>query len=48
MKKIKDFLYGIWSKFLTYFGKIKVLTFNYFPILAYDPDPFVVNGHDIL
>ena len=45
---MKDFLYDIWARFLTYFGQIKVLTFNFIPILAYDPEPFEVGGEDIL
>lgn len=31
---MKDFIYDIWSKFLTWFGKIKVLKFNFLPVLA--------------
>lgn len=45
---MSEFLYNIWSKFLTYFGQIKVLTFHHLSILAYDPDPFVVTGKDIV
>ena len=45
---MKKFLYSIWSKFLTYFGKIKLLTFNCLPVLAYDPDPPYVTGYDIM
>ena len=37
----------MWAKFLTYFGKIKILSFNCFPVLVYDPDPFQVTGYDI-
>ena len=42
-----EWIYSIWSKFLTYFGKIKVLTFNFIPILAYDPEPLIVDGYDV-
>ena len=44
---MKSILYKIWSRFLTQFGKIKVLSFNFLPILAYDPDPFYVSGYDM-
>ena len=44
---MKKFLYGIWSKFLTWFGKIKVMTFHFLPILAYDKKPYFVTGYDI-
>ena len=43
---IKDFIYRIKSKFLTWFGKIKILTFNCFPILAQD-EPYYITGYDI-
>ena len=33
--------------FLTQFSKLKVLTFGFLPILAYDPEPFYVDGNDI-
>lgn len=44
---MKSILYKIWSEFLTQFGKLKVLTFGFFPIIAYDPEPFYVSGYDI-
>ncbi len=44
---MKKFLYKIWSELLTQFGKLKVLTFGFLPVLAYDPDPFYVTGFDI-
>ena len=44
---MKRFLYKIWSMFLTQFGKLKVLSFGFLPVLAYDPDPFYVTGYDI-
>lgn len=44
---MKGIIYDLWSRFLTQFGKLKVLTFGFFPILAYDPDPFYVSGYDI-
>lgn len=45
---MKDFLYKLWSMFLVQFSKIKILSFNFLPILAYDPDPYVVTGDDVL
>ena len=44
---MKSFLYKIWSMFLTQFGKLKVLTFSFFPVIVYDPEPFYVSGYDI-
>ena len=41
-------LYKLWSVFLIWFSKIKVLKFGMLPILASDQDPYVVTGHDIL
>lgn len=43
---MKDFFYKIWSKFLTWFGKIKVLTFHFLPVLA-EEKPYYVTGYDI-
>ncbi len=43
---MKDFIYNIWSRFLTWFGKIKVLTFNCIPVLAQDK-PYYITGYDI-
>lgn len=45
---MKDFLYKIWSKFLTWFGKLKIMKFNFLPVIAYDPEPFFVTGYDIV
>lgn len=44
---MKDFIYRIWSRFLTQFGKIKIMTFSFIPILAYESKPYVVNGYDM-
>ena len=45
---MKGMLYKVWSKFLTWFGKLKILSFGHLPIIAYDPDPFYVSGYDIM
>ncbi len=44
---MKSLLYKIWSEFLTQFGKLKVLSFGFLPILAYDPDPLYITGYDL-
>lgn len=45
---MKNYIYDIWAKFLTWFGKIKVFwLFHCIPILVYDPDPNYVSGYDI-
>ena len=45
---MKNYIYDIWAKFLTWFGKIKVFwLFHCIPILVYDPDPNYVTGYDI-
>lgn len=46
---ISDFLYGMWSRFLTWFGKLKLMPspHNLIPILVQDK-PFRVDGEDIL
>jgi len=45
---MKKSIYKIWSKFLTWFGQVKVFTSGLVPVLAYDPEPFFVEGADIL
>ena len=32
---MKDFIYDIWSKFLTWFGKIKIATSGLIPVVFY-------------
>lgn len=44
---MKDFLYKIWSSFLTWFGKIKIMTFGWLPVLAQDVEPYYIDGYDI-
>ena len=44
---MKDFLYNIWSTFLTWFGKLKIMTFHFFPVLAEEKQHFVT-GYDIV
>ena len=44
---MKGVLYKIWSCFLTWLGKLKLLTFGFLPVIAYDPEPFHVTGYDI-
>lgn len=43
---MKRLLYRIWSKFLTFFGDIKI--FKYPMFIVYDPDYFQMNGDKIL
>lgn len=43
---MKNYLYKIWSKFLKFFGDIKV--FKYPCWLVYDPDDFQITGENIL
>lgn len=43
---MKAFLYRIWSKFLTFFGDIKIFKFPMF--IVYDPDYFQMTGEKIL
>lgn len=43
---MSKFLYTIWSKFLTFFGDIKVFRFPLF--FVYDPDDFEVTGNKVL
>lgn len=45
---MKGWLYKVWSAFLVQFSKLKVLSFNFIPILAYDPVEYHVTGSDIL
>ena len=44
---MKDFLYKIWSVFLTWFGKLKIATFHFLPVLAEEKSRFVT-GYDIV
>lgn len=45
---MKKFLYDIWAKFLTWFGKIKIATSNLFPFIQfYRDEPYYINGYDI-
>lgn len=45
---LKQFLYGIWARFLTWFGQVKVLSFHLIPVLAQDSEGCLINGNDIL
>jgi cell wall-associated NlpC family hydrolase len=44
---MKNWIYGIWSKFLDWFGKIKVMTFGGLPVLA-TARPYYVTGYSIV
>lgn len=44
---MKKFFQKLWAEFLTQFGKLKVMTFGFLPILAYEKRPYLVNGYDI-
>lgn len=43
-----DFIYEIWSRFLAWFGNVKLLHFHMIPVLACDDNSFFVNGYDVL
>ncbi len=43
---MKKFLYDVWSRFLTFFGDIKIFKFPMF--IVYDPDYFQMTGEKIL
>lgn len=43
---MKKFFYNIWAKFLTWFGKIKVLPSNFLPGLAME-QKYYITGYDI-
>ena len=45
---MNNFIYNIWSKFLVWFSKIKILSFYYLPVLACDLEGDYVNGYDIV
>jgi hypothetical protein len=43
---VKKFFYKIWSKFLTFFGDIKIFKYPFW--MVYDPDYFQMSGEKIL
>ena len=42
---MKKLIYECWSKFLAFFGDIKVFSYPFW--LVYDPDDFQVGGNEI-
>ena len=46
---MKDFLYKLWSIFLTWFSKLKIFSSGHIiPIIAYDPSDPKVTGDDVI
>ena len=43
---MKKLIYKCWSKFLNFFGDIKVFSYPFW--LVYDPDDFQVSGKKVL
>lgn len=44
---MNNMIYKLWSKFLVWFSKIKIMSFYCFPILASDDEGNYIDGYDI-